>query len=367
MHVLCVIPTMASPGGAERTMSYLAAHWAQHHVVSLLTLESPDTPSFYPLPQSVRHIRMGKLGGRGTERLWRVLSRPELMRRQVRHLAPDVVISFMDTMNITVLIGCLGLGIPIVVSERNDPSLHRIGLAKEMARDRIYPLARFLVVQTRRIASYFSPSLRPKMRIIANPIPTAPMPARPDIPNAEGRKRIIGVGRLAAHKGFDRLIDAFALIAGDRPDWDLVLIGEGPERPALEGRIRRCGLEGRTRLTGVVTDVSRELAASHLMAFPSRYEGFPNALAEGLAAGLPAIAHAGVSGVEELIVDGKTGLLVDPRQGSGPLAAALSALMDDTRRRRELGDAARNHVVQWAPNHIFGLWEAVLAEAVRPT
>jgi glycosyltransferase involved in cell wall biosynthesis len=370
MRVLCMIPAMAGPGGAERTMSYLVAHLAERHAVTLLTLERPDAPLFYPLPASVQQIRINTLGGRSIKRLWRVLSRYARIRREVLAFSPDVIVSFMDTMNIAALISCLGLGVPIVVSERNDPALHRIGRAKEVLRDRTYPLARLIVAQTRRVAGYFPPSLQPKFRIIANPVPAAPVSARPDQPNVEERLRIITVGRLEPHKGFDRLIDAFARIAFDRPDWDLAIIGEGPVRASLEARVRHHGLERRIHLPGVVKDVFRELASSHIMAFPSQYEGFPNALAEGLAAGLPAVGQSGVSGVEDLIIDGKTGVLVDPKGGSGAWATALSALMGDARRRAELGDAARKHVVQWAPDTILGLWEAGLVEAVgtqRPT
>jgi GalNAc-alpha-(1->4)-GalNAc-alpha-(1->3)-diNAcBac-PP-undecaprenol alpha-1,4-N-acetyl-D-galactosaminyltransferase len=363
MRVLCMIPAMAGPGGAERTMSYLVAHLADRHAVALLTLERADAPSFYPLPDSVRQIRIDKLGGRGIKRIFRVLSRPLQIRRAVRALAPAVVVSFMDTMNVTALISCLGLGIPVVVSERNDPALHHIGRAKEAVRDRIYPLARLIVAQTRRVARYFPASLQPKLRIIANPVPAALLSARPDQPDAQGRMRIISVGRFESHKGFDRLIEAFALTAAERPDWDLVIIGEGPERARLETLVRRHDLGHRIHLPGVVKDVLRELATSHLMAFPSRYEGFPNALAEALGAGLPAVGQKGVSGVEDLIIEGKTGVLVDASDDAAAFAAALSVLMGDARRRHELGVAAREHVAQWNPDTILGLWEAVLAEA----
>jgi glycosyltransferase involved in cell wall biosynthesis len=346
-------------------MSHLATHLAKHHLVSLLTLENERTPSFYPLPPSAQHIRLDKLGGNGLERFRRVISRPGLVRRQVQRIAPDVIISFMDTMNITALISCLGLKIPIIVSERNDPSLHRIGLGKQMARSYAYPFARLIVVQTRRVASYFSNSLQSKIRIIANPIYGAPVSARPELANAEGRKRIIAVGRLVPQKGFRQLIDAFAFVAADWPCWDLVIIGEGPERHALEGCIRRYGLEGRIHLKGLIADVYSELAASHLIAFPSHYEGFPNALAEGLAAGLPAVGFADVSGVEELILHEKTGLLIDQGKGMVGFAKALSVLMSDAHRRKEMGCAARNHVDHWAPHRIFEDWEEVLVEATE--
>ena len=346
-------------------MSYLVAHLTERHDITLLTLERPDALSFYPLPDSVRQVCVDKLRGRGIRQLVRVLSRPFRIRREVRRLNPDIVVSFMDTMNVTTLISCLGLGIPVVVSERNDPALNRIGGLKELLRDRLYPLAQLVVTQTNRAARYFPLSLQPKLRIIPNPVPLSRLCAEPDKANAEGRLRVIAVGRLERQKGFDQLIEAFGRIAHEQAQWDLTIIGEGPGRTQLEASVKRLDLDGRVLLPGIVRDMSSELATAHLMAFPSQYEGFPNALAEGLAVGLPAVGYHGVSGVEDLIVDGKTGLLVDMGEGAIALAGAMSTLMSDARLRRQLGHAARRHVTQWAPSDVLALWEEVLIEAAR--
>jgi len=363
MRVLCMIPTMAGPGGAERTMSYLVAHLVEHHGVTLLTLDRPEASSFYPLPASLRRVSISKLGGRGIRRLWQIMSRPLRIRREVRTVTPDIVVSFMDTMNITALISCLWLGIPVVISERNDPALNRLGRAKELIRDRLYPLAQLVVMQTTRAARYFPPALGPKIRIIPNPVPASPLRAKPDKANAEGRLRLIAVGRLEYQKGLDQLIEAFGRIAPTQAEWDLVIIGDGPERAYLEDLVKRCKLESRVQMPGIVRDVALELSLSHLMAFPSRYEGFPNALAEGLAIGLPAVGFQAVSGVEDLIVDGKTGILVDPNDGAAGLTRALMTLMRDARLRRDFGNAAREHVAKWAPSIILELWDSVLREA----
>jgi glycosyltransferase involved in cell wall biosynthesis len=363
MRVLCMVPTMSGPGGAERIMSYLVAYLADRHDVTLLTLDRPDAPSFYPVPDSVRQVGVDKLDGRGIGRLVRVLSRPLRIRREMRAFDPDVVVSFMDTMNVTALISCVGLGVPVVVSERNDPAQNRIGRLKEKLRDRIYPLARCVVMQTNRAARHFPPGLQPKLKVIPNPVPSSLRRAEPDQANAEGRWRVIAVGRLERQKGFDLLIESFGRIAHQRPEWDLVIFGEGPERTELEGSVVRLDLGGRVQLPGIVTDLSAELAASHLMGFSSRYEGFPNALAEGLAVGLPAVGYLGVSGVEDLIVDGQTGLLVNIEDGADALGGALAALMSNAPLRRRLGEAARDHVTQWAPSHVFALWEDMLIEA----
>jgi glycosyltransferase involved in cell wall biosynthesis len=363
MRIVCIIPTMR-PGGAERSMSYLVAHLAKRHAVTLLTFDKGDKASFYPIPPSVEVLRTDRFGGHGVQRVSQIFSRAKLIHQTVKTLTPDVVVTFMVGINVTALVSCLGLGVPIVVSERIDPSAHDIGWAKKFARACTYPLARLIVVQTRRVASYFPLSLQPKIRIIGNAVPVAPIVAQPCMANGCGRQRVIAVGRCDPQKGFDRLIEAFAIIAGHYPNWDVVIVGDGPDRTGLEGRVRQLGLEERINLIGIVSDVYQELAASHVMAFPSRNEGFPNALAEGLAAGLPAVGYKRVSGVEDLIIDGETGLLVDQKEEIAELARALSTLMANANLRVRLGKAALQHVGQWAPDRMFALWDEVLKEAV---
>ena len=361
MRILCVIPTMG-PGGAERVMSHLITHFSKQHAVTLLTFESKTTASFYPLPASVDYRKTDRFGCHRLQRAWRIISRPRIIRQTVKALAPDAIISFTDTTNITALLACLGLKVPVIISERIDPSEHRIGWAKDLLRAYTYPRARMIVVPSCRVAEYFPASLQSKIRIIGNPIPVAPVTTRAS-DDGTGRKRVIAVGRYEPQKGFDLLLDAFALIAETHLDWDLVIIGEGPERPRLEAQMQRLQLEARVTLKGVVPDIFRELANSHVMACPSRYEGFPNALAEGLAAGLPAVGYRGVSGVEDLVIDGKTGLLLDLSEGAAGLARALSRVIGDSQFRAAATEAAFEHIRRWAPDHIFALWEELLAEA----
>lgn len=365
MRILCLIPALG-PGGAERVMGQLVSHLAARHDVSIMTFEAPGTESFYPLPRSARIVQADLLGGTGSvHRILRILGRIVVIRREVLRSRPDVVVSFLDTMNLLTIAGCLKTGVPAVVSERVDPTARTIGPLKRTLRRWVYPYATCCVVQTERIKSYFGRFPRVHVTVIPNPVSEPAQNAEPAIPNSEGRFRVIAMGRLEPQKGFDLLVEAFARASATHPRWDLVIFGEGSARGELEAQIKRYGLDLRVCLPGVTTEPARELAASHIMAFPSRFEGFPNALAEGMAAGLPPIGHRDVSGVEELIRDGEAGLLIPLESDPSRLTDALCCLMDDPALRVRLGARARMHVEKWRPEIVLGQWDACLAAAAK--
>jgi glycosyltransferase involved in cell wall biosynthesis len=149
--------------------------------------------------------------------------------------------------------------------------------------------------------------------------------------------RLIAVGRLKAPKDFLTLIRAFAGLP--EGSFEAVIVGEGPDRRAVEAEIGRLGLEERVRLVGERSDVPALLADSDLFVLSSRSEGLPVSVLEAMAAELPVVASS-VGGLAELVVDGETGILVSPGDAEA-LAAALRRLSDDRDLRRTLGAAGR--------------------------
>jgi glycosyltransferase involved in cell wall biosynthesis len=187
-----------------------------------------------------------------------------------------------------------------------------------------------------------------------------------------GDRRLIAcVGRLVAAKGQRFLVEAMASVVRHHPDTALLLVGEGPERAAIEARVRDLGLAAHVRLAGARGDVPTLLAIAEVFVLPSFAEGIPLSLVEAMAAGKPVVATE-VPGNLDVVVDDRYGVLVPP--GDAPaLAAALGALLADPRRAREIGargrERAREHFdIRRSLAATSALYDEVLAErqARRP-
>jgi glycosyltransferase involved in cell wall biosynthesis len=359
-------------GGAERVMAQLCNHLAaKHHDVTLVTLTPTLGGPFYDLAEPVRLLPIEHpTANKELGRIIRVFGRIMALRRALATLRPDVVISFVDLTNVMVLLATAGLKLPVIVSERIDPGAytHRLSRIDRALRYLTYPRASWIVVQTKRAARFFDTRQNSKIVTIPNPVPATDLAAQPDRPSPEGRFRIICVGRLDHQKGFDILIESFLRVAHEFPIWDVVIFGEGSDRSALLTQIQAYGLENRVKLMGISRDVASEMVRAHIIAFPSRYEGFPNALAEAMAVGLPAIAFNGVSGVEDLIIDDETGLLIDwdqskPESPIPPFVDGLRKLMTEAELRMRLGAGGKIRVQQYSPEIILKQWQQLITEA----
>lgn len=122
-------------------------------------------------------------------------------------------------------------------------------------------------------------------------------------------KILLSVGRLARAKGYDILIDSFSALRGKNNIF-LLIIGEGPERPLLESKIKEFGLSGRVFLPGSRHNIEAYLSETDIFILPSRWEGMPMAIIEAMVAKRPVIATA-VGGTKDLIEDGQTGFLLN--------------------------------------------------------
>lgn len=175
---------------------------------------------------------------------------------------------------------------------------------------------------------------------------------------------VVAAGRYASEKGYDRLIDAFARVAPDHPDWVLKIFGHGPLEKSLRKQAERLGLQDRVLLPGLARDIEAELRAASVFALSSIHEGLPMAVAEAMACGVPCVAFDCAPGVREIVTDGVDGIVVPPRNVAA-LAAGLDRLMGDADLRRRYGAAARENVRKFAPDAVLAQWEETFALVER--
>lgn len=194
------------------------------------------------------------------------------------------------------------------------------------------------------LAEYFGAALQDKAMTIHSGIDPRPYRtarsahARPaGVPR--GRLTVTTIAALNNAKGLTYLVQAFPDVVRHHPRARLFLVGEGHIRKDLEREIHVLGMQRQISLTGHRDDVPALLAASDVVVLPSLYEGSPLSLLEAMAAAKPVIATE-VGGIPEIVVHGKTGILIPPRDPQA-LAAALVDLLGSTARRRRLGERGK--------------------------
>jgi phosphatidylinositol alpha-1,6-mannosyltransferase len=164
---------------------------------------------------------------------------------------------------------------------------------------------------------------------------------------AAGTPRVLVVGRMDAterYKGHEWLIDSWPRVVAAVPGAELIVVGDGDDRPRLESRARASSASDRIRFTGFVTEpeLARQYAGAAVFAMPSRGEGFGLVYLEAMAHGVPCIGSRD-DAASEVIVDGETGLLVESARPDS-LVDALRTLLSDADLRGRLGEAGRARV-----------------------
>jgi len=191
---------------------------------------------------------------------------------------------------------------------------------------------------------------------------------------AAGRQEppvVLFVGRLRTRKAVAVLLEAVALLEARGVDLVLRVIGSGEQEEALAEHRATLGLTSRVELSGAVPhDVIPEIyAAAAVFCLPSTYEGFPLAILEAMAVGLPVVSTT-VSGIPEAVEHERTGLLVEPEDAAA-LADALGRLLTDVELRAEMGQRGKQRYLERftiervAALH-FAFFEALIADADRP-
>jgi glycosyltransferase involved in cell wall biosynthesis len=345
MRLLILINSMGG-GGAERVTATLANYWAaQGWEVNIVTLAS-QSDDFYEMRDGIKRVAL-ELGGKSSNVLTGLmhnLRRVLAVRRVLREIKPDVALGMMTTANILLALASRGLKIRTVGSERTYPPQYPLGAVWEKLRSSCYGLLDVVVAQSGEGAEWLKSNTSAKrVVVIPNPVKWPLTNHEPllDVRNVcrQGRQLLLAVGRLAVEKQFEVLISSFQKLASQHFDWDLVILGEGPLRSALETLVQQKCLENRVFLPGRVGNVGDWYDQADLFVLSSKFEGFPNALVESMAYGLPAVSLDCDTGPRDIIHHEVDGLLI-PNGDEVGLTEALHRLMGDAALRQRFADRA---------------------------
>lgn len=353
MNLLAICCGNLRAGGAERVISILANKFVARGIsVVLYTWYMADV--FYEFDERVNIVQIPIESGSN-----RYVRQMKWFRNEIKNREPDAVLSFLAPFNILTVFSLVGIRIPVLLAERNDPyfvSPTYNGFWK-IVRNIAYKLADGVLVQTKVNKSHFPWYIRNKSEIIYNPV-TFSVEKIGLALKQEKRREIVSVTRLQKQKNISMLIDAFALFKKTHPDYILTIYGEGTERETLQMKILDMNLQNSVFLPGRKQNVHDLIVGAEVFAMASNFEGMSNSLIEAMCLGLPCVSTK-VSGATDLIENGKNGLLVDLGDIEG-MYRAMCEIVDNKNLAVEIARNATNLYELLDVNVIADQWLAYL-------
>ena len=334
MHLAFVMWAMDC-GGAERQVADLTANMvALGHQVTLFI--GSGKPSFYPLDPRVRVVappRPPDEHARPLRFQWQLFL---ALCRFIREYHPQVIYVLLVDTTLTLILASFFTRVRVIACEVNNPIVDPQGKKLRLLRKMLFPFVDGMILQTARVREWYRAIFRGPFRVVPNPLDCRQLPARW---TGEREKVIVSVGRLEAQKDHATLIRAFALVHARHADYRLVIYGEGSLRAALEAQRAALSLTEVVALPGSVKDIYQRIYKVAIFAFATNYEGYPYALMEALALGIPTVSSDCLFGPADMITDRENGLLV-PVGDAEALAGAIMRLIENPAWVDEMGRKA---------------------------
>lgn len=373
-----------SGGMAKVTCAFAHEMKVRGHRVSLVYSDVQTGDFYYPLDKDIPAYDIRHYKGKSISYPWYLKVKREFYRtfdkqkaRTVNdefaasflldHLKdvlqtvqPDVIVSFQPAAS-KMLLCDLQTKIPVITMSHGDPEDYF----------HTYPKEEIPALEKSAVCQVLLPSFEKHLKdhlpnvktvVIGNAIPQYDVQA--DLSAQKDTYKILFVGRLSKnHKRPHLLIEAFAGLADEFPNWNVELWGAEDGKAyykELQLLIKKHHLENRVFLKGPTNDVPSVLQQGDIFAFPSAYEGFGLALGEAMSMGLPAVGYKSCSAVNELIKDGENGYLCD--DGVEPLKIALQKIMKNQQIRMQMGKGAKISMEKYSSKAIWNEWNILLEQ-----
>jgi glycosyltransferase involved in cell wall biosynthesis len=350
---ICFCIGRLSFSGAENVVRYLTENLAKcGHDVSVMLLGS--MPSENEIIPDVA-VKDAIVEGSGIKN---IIKRVSLERKVLKETAPDVFVIFNCEMAFSAIPASLCLRkTNVVVCERNDPLSVPSNLKKRKLRDFLYRFADAGVYQTEVISDYFK-KITPKKTVIYNPIRET---GEKCLPILKRDKIFVTVARLDnRQKNQIMMMRAFLRASENHPDYQLHILGEGPDREKYEKFIVDNNAEGKIILKGHVSNPFDYIKSCRAFVLTSEFEGMPNALLEAMSIGLPCVStDCGGGGAAALIENEVNGILIN-RCDEEALVNGYIRLMENDELCNLLGEEAYKMNDRLSGDKIVSQWDEFL-------
>lgn len=368
-------------GGLEKTLCHLSnAMYERGHEISIVVYDENHGTPFYTLDAGISYINLNgsqkgarlsfaeklkrewaRALGKNSFHQWKESQRKGILPAlisSIKSVSPDVILAFnYRTMG---ELYEAHVTIPVIALFRNDPEqlCAKLSDVERESIEKAEAIQVLLPCFKKTLSHYIHNS---NVFCIPNAIELQSGGA--EVARPKEKYTILHVGRInRKQKRQFLLVKAFSLLASDYPDWNLEMWGSGDnsyKREILK-YIGKKNLEERVFFRGQTHNIHEQYLKADIFCFPSRFEGFPNALGEAMSAGLPVVVCKDCLSCTSIVVNGKDGLYAEPTPES--LAQVLKVLMDDKRKRVAIGGEGRKAMAQYAPNRIWTQWENLLQQ-----
>ena len=374
MKIVFLIKSFAMKAGVERLMSDKMNYMAeQGHQITLVTYEQGTHPMPFELHDNIRHIdldtRFFTLKKYALpRRLIEILLLQKTFKKRLQRVIDDIRPDIIHTTTYSIALIDIILGIKTQAKKTIESQVSYNSILKEndfKGKGFLQRVAReydhYLFNKLQRFDAFFSltkgdteqwKQYYKNVTIIPNPLTNYPETVKE---HQEPHHRIICAGRLNYQKGFDLLIEAFALIAAQCPEWHIDIFGSGDEEQALRKQLAEKPLEERILIHQASSHIFDEFQNSDFFVFSSRFEGWGLVLVEAMSCGIPVVSFRCDYGPEDIITDHTDGLLVkngDIRE----LSEKMLWMIQHQQERLTMGDAARNTAKKFRKEVVVEKW-----------
>ena len=310
---ICFFISTLSAGGAERNVSLLANHFAKKNEVTIFTLESKKSKSFYNISKKTKLVRLDLLSKSKNvfSSLINFFDRVLIIRKKLLDENTDICISFLETMNLTVLIASLWLGnIKLkIISDRNNPKRSEKFFLIFVLKFLFYRTCDFLVLQTEGIVNNYKFIKKDKIKVISNSIVENLIIKK----NFKKKKtiKILCAGRLEPQKDYYTLLKSLFILNKKDIKFNCDIYGTGSEKQKILNLINQFKLKNNVFLKGVTSKLHKLYHNYDIYVLSSKFEGYPNTLLEAVSTRVPSISSDCEYGPNEIIKNKVNGLLFE--------------------------------------------------------